>query len=133
MLNAKILLIVIMVLLTASIIEAGIDLPLIEYECYEIFKEENIFYNFVLRSSPNQTSTNETTIINSFDEICKYTKEPTKCYECIVLKKYNAWNNKGDEEKTPNTPIVKIALIIIIIFLVAFIVYKSRKKWKVKK
>ncbi|MBS3168270.1 hypothetical protein J4216_04040 [Candidatus Woesearchaeota archaeon] len=128
--------ILILSILTTPIIAQPIDIefPYIEHECYEEYAKENVTYNFEKRQSPDEKSTNITIIIDNFEEICKYSEKPTKCYECIALKKYGIdRDNQEKSQKKLTTNIILISVIIILILVIIYQIKKGRKKSKKKK
>lgn len=125
--------ILILILLLTPTISLAQDIPIEEYRCYSEFPNTEINYSFYLEGSINPEELQENQIIiQSFDEICRYSSTPTKCYECITLKRYNITEN----EEQNNINITKIVILItIIILLMLTITYQLRgkKKWKKKK
>ncbi|MBI2148346.1 hypothetical protein HYU23_01590 [Candidatus Woesearchaeota archaeon] len=137
----KILLI--MFLLLVSIVFAdsllSLNLPLIEHGCYTKYADNSQNYSFILNDGnplTNITELNEQKphvkhiLIKSYSDMCRYSLSPTKCYDCITLKKYGANVTEQNLEDKSQIPFPKIILGIVIIILLAFLIYQFIPKSK---
>ena len=126
-------LLLILFLLVVNIGMAGsLFLPLIEHECYSKYPNKEVNYSFVKDNKPNNESSN-IRYIKTFDEMCKYSSSPTKCYECITLKYYGLNETSNTQEIKSNKPVLISTIVILSIIAILLFLYDKRKYFKHKK
>ena len=141
--KATLAFVIIFLLVIPVLLAEQLGLPIAEQECFHEFVESNTNYSIIQGRAANYNTTEldlkepsvKHIVVNKFSDLCLHTTNPTRCYECITLKKYGIWDEKknqiGPTENAVNGNNILIITILIIIasgLLVLLISYYKKQK-----